>query len=363
MSAYYNENEPFVAAWLRNLIKAGLIADGYVDERSIRDVRPMDLWGFDQHHFFAGIGGWSRALRMAVVPDDFPVTTGSCPCQPFSIAGKRKGFDDPRHLWPVWRDLLEEQRPAIVLGEQTARAPDWLALVRSDLEAMDYAMGVCPIEAASAGAYHFRDRYWFVAHSQREGERRGRLRRSSEGPGTHDEWASGESLGYGVRNVSDRNDSERRAGQSRRYDDGWQTAGWIESHGDVAEHSAGDVVDDDRSGGRARQPATETPGHWNAAGAAGRDVDHAESIGWGQGWTESELRSWGPATAVSSIDGVQIIECPDGKWRRLPPPRVRWLGTKLPARVGLLRGFGNAIDILPATAFIKAALGAIGDVS
>lgn len=65
MAAYYNENDPKTAAWLRELIKAGLIADGEVDTRSIVDVRPDDLRGFVQCHFFAGIGGWSYALRLA----------------------------------------------------------------------------------------------------------------------------------------------------------------------------------------------------------------------------------------------------------------------------------------------------------
>lgn len=59
MTAYYNEIDPFAAAWLRQLIKAGLIADGEVDERSITEIQPADLVGFDQCHFFAGIGGLS----------------------------------------------------------------------------------------------------------------------------------------------------------------------------------------------------------------------------------------------------------------------------------------------------------------
>jgi len=88
---YYNEIDPKAAAWLRELIKNNHIADGIVDERSIEDVTPNDLSGFSQCHFFAGIGGWRYALRLAGWPDDKPVWTGSCPCQPFSTAGKGKG--------------------------------------------------------------------------------------------------------------------------------------------------------------------------------------------------------------------------------------------------------------------------------
>ena len=165
MTAYYNENDPYAAQWLRNLIARGLIAPGDVDDRDIQDVRPGDLKSFTQCHWFAGIAGWSLALRMAGWPDGRPVWTGSCPCQPFSQAGQRKGFDDARHLWPVWSRLISERRPATIFGEQVARASAWLALVRGDLEEMGYAVGCMPIEAASVGARHLRDRYWFVAQS------------------------------------------------------------------------------------------------------------------------------------------------------------------------------------------------------
>ncbi len=143
MTAYYNEIDPYVAAWLRNLIDAGHIAPGDVDTRSIEDVTPKDLEGYSQCHFFAGIGGWSLALRLAGWPDDRPVWTGSCPCQPFSTAGKRKGFADERHLWPAWHWLIEQCRPSIVFGEQVASkdGKTWFDLVSSDLEASGYAGG------------------------------------------------------------------------------------------------------------------------------------------------------------------------------------------------------------------------------
>src|SRR5574343_242423 len=118
--AYYNEIDPFAAQWLRNLISAGHIALGHVDERSISDIRPSDLVGYIQHHFFAGIGGWSYALRLAGWDDSRPVWTGSCPCQPFSQAGKQAGTKDDRHLWPEFFRLIRECRPEVVFGEQVA---------------------------------------------------------------------------------------------------------------------------------------------------------------------------------------------------------------------------------------------------
>ena len=279
---YHNEHDPFAAQWLRNLIAEGLLPPGDVDERSIVDVRPSDLAGYTRCHFFSGIGGWPFALRLAGWPDGRPVWTGSCPCQPWSIAGKRRGADDERHLWPVFGRLIEVGRPPVVFGEQVARAPDWLRLVRGDLVQMGYAMGAIPLEAASADADHFRDRYWFVADL----------------PGD-------------------------RGGESKP----------------------------DQING-ARQP----PNLAHRAGGADRALVDRPSFGWGEGWTEHEFRSRGFTAAVASIDGCQYLECPDGKWRRLPPPGVRWLGTRIPARVAKLRAFGNAIDPRPAAEFIRAYL-------
>lgn len=168
MSAYYNEHDPKAAAWLRELIKAKLIADGEVDERSIEDIRPSELGGFTQCHFFAGIGGWSRALRLAGWPDDRPVWTGSCPCQSFSAAGQGKGFADERHLWPAWHHLISERKPAVVFGEQVDAAIKfgWIDLVQTDMEATDYAFGFAIIPAAGVGAPHGRHRIFYVAYAK-----------------------------------------------------------------------------------------------------------------------------------------------------------------------------------------------------
>lgn len=284
MTAYYNENDPFAANWLRNLIEAGEIAPGHVDDRSIADVHPDDLRGFSQCHFFAGVGGWSLALRLAGWSDDRNVWTGSCPCQPFSVSGRQEGFKDPRHLWPEFHRLIEKRSPAVVFGEQSAAAAHWLALVRGDLETVGYAVGAIPMEAASAGADHFRDRYWFVADYDNA------------------QWRSDDTSG-------DQPD--------------WANAGW--------------------------QEATS-----HASECRPLFVEHASRFGWGEGWTEHELRSRGFTAAVASVLGGQFVECPDGKWRALPPPRVRWLGDGIPARVDKLRGFGNAIDPRPAAEFIRA---------
>lgn len=166
-TAYYNEIDPFAAQWLRNLIAGGHIAPGEVDERSIEDVTPDELRGFTQCHFFAGIGVWSHSLRLAGWPDDKPVWTGSCPCQPFSAAGKGDGFADERHLWPHFFHLISERRPQHVFGEQVAsgNANTWFDLVQADLEGMGYAFGLVPFASAGIGAPHIRERAYWVANA------------------------------------------------------------------------------------------------------------------------------------------------------------------------------------------------------
>lgn len=175
MPSYYNEIEPFAAQWLRNLIAAGHIAPGDVDERSIVDVRPSELAGYTQCHFFAGIGGWSLALRRAGWPDDRPIWTGSCPCQPWSVAGsvwaRNKGEEDERDLWPVWYELIRARRPCVVFGEQVSSraALRWIDRLCDDLERSDYAIRAVIAEAAAFGSPQRRERVYFAADAYGEG--------------------------------------------------------------------------------------------------------------------------------------------------------------------------------------------------
>jgi len=191
VTTLYADIDPRLCRWIRGCIREGMLPDGEVVEHDIRDMEAGDVAGYGQVHFFAGIGGWAYALRLAGWPGEWPVWTGSCPCPPFSLAGKKRcqqcggrlgfaaGYDsligrfgcekcrwtDKRHLWPAWLRLIRQCRPPVLFGEQVAgpTARRWLAGVRSDLEAVGYAVGAADLCAASVGAPHPRQRLFWMA--------------------------------------------------------------------------------------------------------------------------------------------------------------------------------------------------------
>ena len=324
MTAFYNEIDPYCAQWLRNLIAAGHIAPGVVDERSIEDITPNELREYTQCHFFAGIGVWSYALRLAGWPDDRPVWTGSCPCQPFSAAGKGHGFADERHLWPAWFHLIRECRPGVVFGEQVASRDGlgWLDLVQADLEGADYASGAVDLCAAGVGAPHIRQRLWFVADPVRA--KRGPL-------------------------------AEGRGHVVNRADAGWQEAAGRSgmdrevdglAHANLITGGQGCAIDRRRNhGGDAQQ----------GAGPRGGGVPLALAHASRPGSPEQRGQQDEPArlATASFWSYADWVACRDGKSRPIEPG-VAPLVDGAPNRVGRLRAYGNAINAEAAAAVIRA---------
>lgn len=365
--AYYNDIDPYNAEWIRSLMKRGLIMEGEVDERSICDVQADDLRGFMRVHMFCGIAGWELALRLAGWPDERPVWTGSCPCQPFSLAGKGEGVNDERHLWPVFARLITERRPHVVFGEQVASAigHGWLDGVYDDMEAEGYACGAAVLGAHSVRAPHLRQRLYWVAAlavadmhgarldaAGRQGEREcgdtgtgcgvmGRAvadsyypRLDGHGePGERaNECAVGQSCGAGV--MGDTELARRQAtGRRRAFDAGCKS---------LAGLPAGRLADPERDGRRADEP--------------------------GRG-AEERTANW----RHYSWDRFELVPCRDGAVRRVEPglfplayglPRSVGAGGSRLDKLGLvaakdfrrgtLRGYGNAIVPELAAEFIAA---------
>ena len=380
--AYYNEHDPFAAAWLRNLISAGHIAPGDVDERDIRDIQPDDLRGYVQCHFFAGIGVWSYALRNAGWADDRPIWTGSCPCQPFSAAGRGHGFADERHLWPYWHWLIAQLRPPVVAGEQVASKDGlgWLDLVSADLEGTNYAFGASDLCAAGFDGAHIRQRLYFagvdnaagarcigpVDRTEGEARHEARLRVPGEGSGTIG-MADANGDRHDARITGDRCAEESERGPHRNLDDRRGGAGGLV---DVQQQRLEGHARDGSRGGEPRRVQPDTPGSTAEAGSVG-----------GLGYTEQLSPRRNPGTGVSAQAGIAMraerndvgspssarwpdapmlgrnpvdwLYCRDGKWRPVEPGTFP-LVDQTPSRVGRLRAYGNALDAETATQFVGA---------
>jgi DNA (cytosine-5)-methyltransferase 1 len=363
--AYYNEIDPYAAQWLRNLIAAGHIAPGDVDERSIEDVKPDDLRNYTQCHFFAGIGVWSHALRNAGWPDDKPVWTGSCPSQPFSAAGKGSGFDDERHLWPHFHWLISECRPQHVFGEQVAsgNANAWFDLVQADVEAMDYAFGLVPFPSAGVGAPHIRDRAYWVANANNAGlEGRPRMFERSA------QFTAGKN-GL-VERVAD-TDSELRNRSGNRG-----TSGRTEYSISSVANRVADSNDNRQQPGSRGGCGGECPAEGNddrrrgeACGLANADsgeqrqsarcIQGVGDVPAGRLESSAEVAGFCGDMHAGPVNGfwrnADWLFCRDEKWRPVRPGSFP-LVDGATARVGRLRAYGNAINAEAAKVFIAAYL-------
>ena len=392
---YYNEHDPFSAAWLRELIKAGHIALGVVDERSIEDVKPNELAAFTQCHFFAGIGGWSLALRLAGWPDDRPVWTGSCPCQPFSAAGKGAGAADERHLWPAWFHLIEQYRPSVVFGEQVEAAIKhrWLDLVQADLESIGYAVGPVVLPAAGVGAPHIRSRLWFVADSEHTERWSQRLNTENEYDGQDTGRPEAHGIAGTCSEVCDLGLPQHPRLQEQRGQPGILCQASRTDAGQTVERtgtSVGGLGKPDGPGSQPRLRATETVGHGSTVESTGGTkhgaVEHVGELGNAEGIRcegrkpVSEQAAWrvdaGTGTASGSFwSACDWLPCRDGKARPAKSsifPLVTGLSERMvrgsnssvafdadntaEARVMRLRGYGNSIVPQVAEQFIRSYL-------
>lgn len=349
---YYNEWDPQAAAWLRELIAERLIPRGLVDERSITEVKAEDLEGFTQCHFFAGIGGWPLALQLAGVSHKTRLWTGSPPCQPFSAAGKQLGQFDPRHLAPVFLNLISQCRPPVLFGEQVAPAiaKSWMCDLQAHLEGENYAVGFAVLPACSVGAPHKRDRLFFGAH-QLANTSSERIRvRLGEGAGAAREIEGREEKRQRIRvNIRpERTDlSYRLAYANDQGSQGWEG---MPERADQFSAGTGSVAcsmaDTTRGGRRKEQPDSRRG---------------AEGIG----ERETVLRAGCSVASTTSPHhgfwgSADWLGCRDHKFRPVEPGTFP-LANGIPARVGRLRGYGNAIVPQVAAEFITAFMGAAGE--
>src|SRR5690606_7087442 len=115
--------------------------------------------------FFGDIKAVTAEQLHGLGPID--LITGGYPCQPFSVAGQRRGKDDPRHLWPEMRRVIDTVRPRVVLAENVSgHVTMGLDTVLAEMESDGYTAGAIVIPAAGVNALHKRDRVWIIATRQ-----------------------------------------------------------------------------------------------------------------------------------------------------------------------------------------------------
>jgi DNA (cytosine-5)-methyltransferase 1 len=405
----YSDIDPYCCAWLENLIKAGALPKGDV---LCIDMRQMECVPVKYHQFHAccGIGGWPLALQIAGWPKDRPVFTASVPCQPFSVAGKRKGVTDDRHLWPAFFRLVQIAKPDTVFGEQVEGAVGhgWLDGVFGDLEREGYACGAVVLGAHSVGAPHIRQRLYWVADCERnrlEGGRSKDTRRSAQGvseSGRSGSRGSGKPSGVAQSNQRERGRIADREGSVGNGEKGGRVEGYGESEsgsedGGLAKSDGGfagnrrvqrsrehgQQQEDGGAGGVDLPPNTRRTGKGSSeTSPAARDEARVQEF---TGRGASGNRRLGDATGQglqkrargtlltgearslierssnpSPWEAYDQIWCLDGKSRRVEPGTFP-LAHGVPGRVGRLRGYGNAIIPQVAAEFISAYLAVEAD--
>jgi DNA (cytosine-5)-methyltransferase 1 len=362
--AYYNDIDAYCCSWLSRLIAASELPGGTVDERSIADVTKQDLEGYRQCHFFAGIGGWPLALRLAGWPLGRSIWTGSCPCQPYSCAGKQKGAEDSRDLWPAFFRLVRECHPHTITGEQVAGAigHGWLDRIQRDLEAEGYSVGHCVLGAHSVGAPHIRQRLYWIACRELGDADGARLRTRGRAVGCvgGKTWKSVPATRGKIDGLAD----TATSGQSGRTGAGCTDG---QEAGDGC--GMGNAARDDQQ--RDSESAMYREGE--PSGGSGGIMADTSRAGL-SGLPLESARNERTATERSGWTDYRLVNCRDGKSRRISAqPGDEPLAARLPRslgpggtreqrvelvaakanRVGRLRGYGNAIVPQVAAEFIR----------
>ena len=243
-----------------------------------------------------------------LVPDCSILTAGY-PCQPFSVAGKQRGAEDDRHIWPEIRTIVEAKRPDWCVFENVyGHIKLGLDEVLSDLEDIGYATRPFVVPACSVNAPHKRNRVWIVGNAEHDGSSSTAIR------GEHKEDARGASKG------------KKASKQSARTGERGDTSNVADTDSDDGRHRSGTKSQERKArvehgrGGK-RQPVERT-----SQGMADTDSEGSQGQ-WGQHRLPEDKReretSW-------------------TRWWEFEPPVGR-VANGVPRRVDRIRGLGNAI--------------------
>ena len=260
------------------------------------------------------------------------ILTGGYPCQPFSQAGKRKGEEDDRHLWPFMLEIIKQKRPKFIVAENVAgHITLGLDNVLFDLESEGYSARAVVLPASSVNAHHRRDRVWVIAQDELEYtdslrcEQHNEAEKETQGRGTETSIESGStdvadtsyeglrtrkrgSIPESLQEDDARRDNERRDGE-------YANSQVRESS--LLREDAEDVADSDSSQRKGEQ----------------------QSIGVRKEYTDSGITGWGEFESYLGGRSDGVSSWVDGSWER----GIDRVTTNPKNRANRLKALGNAI--------------------
>lgn len=299
------------------------------------------------------------------------ILTGGYPCQPFSQAGKRKGEEDDRHLWPFMLEIIKQKRPKFIVAENVAgHITLGLDNVLFDLESEGYSARAVVLPASSVNAHHRRDRVWVIAQDTQEDSNPNSKRLHRKGvnePGDNEPNDRQERESGSVRKVlANGGDTEVRETEYVEYTDSLR----CEQHNEAEKETQGrgtetsiesgstDVADSESNyASKQKKNKDELKGKKNIQKRTrlfneprGESTDVADSdssqrkgeqqsIGVQKEYTDSGITSWGEFESYLGGRSDGVSAWVDGSWER----GIDRVTTNPKNRANRLKALGNAI--------------------
>lgn len=279
----------------------GLEATGHFETKAFCEIEPFCQQVLKKNFPGVPIFDDIRTLKGTDI-GAIDIITGGYPCQPFSVAGKQKAEQDPRHLWPEYFRLIQELKPTWVIGENVSgHIKLGLDSVLEDLASEGYSTRTFSISASSIGANHKRERVWTVAYTYDTRNRTSQHETNSDREKINEGWKE-QSFSEPSRQSEDVANSQSQWRREPRYS--YQEKRSSESSSTQPQSSSSDVADSDseRLKEQWRPKSISTKG----------DKSECSSSEEGIGWWESE-------------------------------PRVGRVAHGIPKRVDRLKSLGNAV--------------------
>ena len=292
---------------------------------------------------FCDIEPWSRKILAKHWPDvkiakdvkelandpdglvpDCDILTAGYPCQPFSVAGKQRGEEDDRHIWPEIFRIIKAKRPNWIVCENVyGHISMGLDTVLSDLETEGYSCQPFIVPACAVNAPHRRDRLWIVAHTNSHGKPNGSI---------NEEKRSRQLVGDTENNRCDRGATPvRREGAQNKQVEQFSVRGKLSRPSENVAHANSDRTERDKSENREGSGVVK-----NSANVA--YTDNKRSQGRLSGGKDAERQSEHGHTRCSSA----VHRQPTEEWWAAEPSVGR-VANGIPKRVDRLKGLGNAI--------------------